>query len=68
MALFRWPKIENDFALVKEYTESRDQMSGIKLHNASLLYSKAKLKEGVMGALRSVNKKHKAYDKKALKR
>ena len=23
MALFRWPKVEHDLALVKEYTESR---------------------------------------------
>ena len=48
MPSLRWPKVEHDLALVKEYTESSPSKPDEwdEKENMFLLYSNAKFKEG----------------------
>ena len=71
MAPFRWPKIEHDLALVKEYTESRpskpDEWDEVA-KRLSLVFQSEVKGRGCREHLDLLIKKHKANEKKALKR
>ena len=68
MAPFRWQKIEHDLALVKEYTESRpskpDEWDEVAKRLSVVFQSEVKGREH----LDLLIKKHKANEKKVLKR
>lgn len=71
MAPFRWPKVEHDLALVKEYTESRpskpDEWDEVAKRLSVVFQSEVKGR-GCREHLDLLIKKHKANEKKALKR
>lgn len=71
MAPFRWPKVEHDLALVKEYTESRpskpDEWDEVAKRLSVVFQSEVKGR-GCREHLDLLIKKHKAHEKKALKR
>ena len=71
MPPFRWPKVEHDLALVKEYTESRpskpDEWDEVAKRLSVVFQSKVKGR-GCREHLDLLIKKHKADEKKALKR
>ena len=71
MAPFRWPKIEHNLALVKEYTEASPSKPD-EWHEAAKRLSVAFQSEvkgrGCREDLDLLMKKHKANEKKALKR
>ena len=73
MPPFRWPKVEHDLALVKEFTELRpskpEEWDRLVKRLSAVFNSEVQLSgRGCREHLDLLIKKHKANEKKALKR